>query len=371
MCGAIIKIRNNTIGFLYRNVLKRIFFQLDPEEVHDRMVYLGRMLGKSSITRKITALFFSYSNDKLAQDILGIHFTNPIGLSAGFDKDAELTDILPSVGFGFAEVGSITGEPCAGNPKPRLWRLKESKSLVVYYGLKNSGCEAIAKKLKDKNFDIPIGISIAKTNCQATADREKGVKDYEKAYKIMSGIGSYATINISCPNAYGGQPFNDRESLDALLGVLTQTVKTKPVFIKLSPDLSEKELDDILEIAEKYNIDGFIAANLTKKRDNPKIKNAVPDKGGLSGKVVEDLSNKMISYIYKKTNGKKLIIGCGGVFSAEDAYKKIKAGASLIQMITGMIFEGPQIISEINLGLVKLLERDGYKNIKEAVGTGV
>lgn len=369
MYQAVIVTRNKIIGFLYKNILKRIFFTIDPEKVHDQMIKFGRVLGKNTVTRKITAGLFSYSNKKIEQDILGIHFSNPIGLAAGFDKDAELTDILPAVGFGFAEIGSITGEPCEGNPKPRLWRMKESKSLVVYYGLKNPGCEAVAEKLKDKKFQIPIGVSIAKTNCQATANMEAGAKDYLKAYKTMQDIGSYITVNISCPNAFGGQPFTDKKSLEYLMNVLSQFPKKKPIFIKLSPDLSEQELNDIIEIAEKYNIDGFISSNLTKNRDNTKIKNAVPDRGGMSGKVVEDLSNKMISYIHKKTNGKKIIIGCGGVFSAEDAYYKIQAGASLIQMITGMIFEGPQIISDINLGLIKLLERDGFKNISEAVGS--
>lgn len=375
----IISTRNKAIGFVYKNILKRIFFMIDPEKVHDGMTKTGHALGTNIITKKITAGLFSYANEKLEQDILGIHFANPIGLAAGFDKDAELTDILSEVGFGFAEVGSITGEPCEGNPKPRLWRLKESKSLVIYYGLKNPGCEAVAKKLKNirqrrtslwlEKFQIPIGVSIAKTNCQATADMEVGAKDYLKAYKTMQNVSSYITVNISCPNAFGGQPFTDKKSLEYLLNTLSQVPKTKPMFIKMSPDLSEPELDDIIELAEKYNVDGFISSNLTKNRDNVKIKNAVPDRGGMSGKVVEDLSNEMIRRIYKKTGGKKIIIGCGGVFSAEDAYFKIQAGASLIQMITGMIFEGPQIISDINLGLVKLLERDGFKNISEAVGS--
>jgi dihydroorotate dehydrogenase len=371
MDDAYIHVRNGISSFLYKNILKRIFFLHDPEDVHDRMTGVGKSLGKTSFGRGITSFAFNYKNKMLEQDILGIHFKNPIGLSAGFDKNAELTDILPSVGFGFEEVGSITGEECEGNPKPRLWRMKESKSLLVYYGLKNDGAEVISQRLKDKEFRFPVGISIAKTNSQETCDCDKGIADYVKAYKAFSNIGDYYTINISCPNTFGGQPFTDAISLDLLFKELDKLPYTKPIFIKLSPDLSLEEVDKILDVANNHVVNGFVISNLTKNRDNPKLKDEnIPDKGGFSGKVVEDLSNNLISYVYSKTMGRYVIIGCGGVFTAEDAYKKIKSGASLIQMITGMIFEGPQAISQINKDLVRLLRKDGYSSISEAIGKG-
>src|SRR3989344_3572818 len=390
MKDGLISARNQISGSVYKNILKKIFFNLDPEDVHDRMNLNGQILGTNPVTRTLTSLLFSYSHKSLEQNILGINFKNPIGLSAGFDKDANLTDILPSVGFGFAEVGSVTGEPCDGNLKPRLWRLKKSKSLVVYYGLKNKGAEEISKRLKKKNFKIPIGISIAKTNNQETSELDAGIKDYVKAYKLFANIGAYTTINISCPNTYGGQPFTDAAKLDKLLTEIDKIPTKKPVFLKVSPDLTQKEIDDILEVAGKHKVNGFICTNLTKNRNNKKILDKdVPKVGGISGKVVEDLSNELISYIFKKCHlfeperwpqsrrperkvsnvilnkakdldsspkaqndnnkePKYIIIGAGGVFTAEDAYKKIKAGASLIQMITGMIFEGPQVIRQIN-----------------------
>ncbi len=357
----------NRIG--YKAVFKRIFFRIDPEIVHDRMTGNGILLGSNFLTRKFISLMFSYSNRKLEQNIFGINFPNPIGLAAGFDKDAQLTNILPSVGFGFAEVGSITGELCGGNPKPRLWRLKKSKGLVVYYGLKNEGCKKISKRLRNKKFKIPIGTSIAKTNSKKTVSDKVGIEDYVKAYKMFTDIGDYFTINISCPNVYGGQPFTDGNRLDKLLKKIDVIRTKKPNFLKISPDLSKKEIDEIIKVSKNYRIDGFVCANLTKNRDNKKIVDKdVQKKGGMSGKVVEDLSNDLIKYIYKKTKGKYVIIGCGGVFTAEDAYKKIRLGASLIQLITGMIFEGPQLISEINQGLVKLLERDKLSNISQAIG---
>ncbi len=369
----LIKTRNIINRFLYKNVAKPIFFRVDPEKVHDTITSLGKLLGSNPVTRFVVSAPFAYSNKKLEQEILGIKFKNPIGLAAGFDKNADIVKLLPSIGFGYAEVGSITGEPCDGNPKPRLWRLKKSEGLVVYYGLKSDGCEKIAEKLKNEKFNIPIGISVAKTNNKQTVNKEAGINDYIKAFSTLKDIGEYMTINISCPNAFGGQPFTKPEDLNDLLAEIEKIPRDKPVFLKLAPDLSAKELDDIIDVCDNHRIDGFICSNLTKDRENAEIKKHLKDAdiktvGGISGKPVRDLSTKLIRYIYQKTNGKYIIIGCGGVFSAEDAYEKIKAGASLIQLITGMIFEGPQLISEINQGLVKLLKKDGYENISEAVG---
>ncbi len=365
-----ITLRNLILGFLYRHVLKKIFFRCDPEAVHDHMSSVGEFLGRYFLTRKLTSWLFQYRHPSLEQDVLGIHFQNPIGLSAGFDKNAVLTDILPSVGFGFAELGSITGEPCAGNPKPRVWRLVESKSLAVSYGLKNDGCEVISRRLRGKKFSLPLGISIAKTNSPDTCELEAGVKDYLKAFRHFLTIGDYITVNISCPNAYGGEPFTDPKKLESLLTAIDATNSSKPLFVKLAADLDHAQIDALLEVISRHRIHGFICTNLTKNRENSKIlDHHVPEKGGLSGKVVEDLATAMIRYIYQKTQGKYIIIGSGGIFSALDAYTKIKAGASLLQMITGMIFEGPQVMSEINQGLVKLLQKDGFQNIREAIGT--
>lgn len=322
-------------------------------------------MGNYAITRKIVKFAFYFRDKRLEQNILGIRFKNPVGLSAGFDKNAELTDILPAVGFGFAEVGSITGEPCEGNPKPRLWRIPTTKSLAVWFGLKNDGCEKIARRLMHKKFKIPIGISIAKTNCEATVHTQNGVEDYLKAYKTMRDIGAYDTINISCPNAFGGQPFTDKDKLERLLYAIMRVRSNKPIFLKLSPDLTTEQLDDIVGVAYEYNIDGFICSNLTKKENPGKTSEM---QGGLSGKSVSKQSTEMLKYLYNATREDFILIGVGGIFSAADAYEKIKAGASLVQLITGMIYEGPHLINEINRGLVEFLERDGYKNISEAIG---
>ena len=367
-----IRYRNALLRGGYTRLLKPFFFRRDPENVHDSMIRMGRRLGDSPAGRRIMARLFSYEHPSLEQTIAGIKFKNPIGLSAGFDKNAELTSILPFLGFGFAEVGSITGEPCEGNPKPRLWRLPESQSLVVYYGLKNDGAVEISRRLRGRTFGIPIGISIAKTNSPETVDTEAGIQDYLKAYREFLDIGDYITVNVSCPNSFGGAPFHEAGKLDRLLSVLGETPANKPVFIKISPDLSPGEVDAIINVARRHVIAGFVCSNLTKNRFSEAVKERlVPARGGLSAKADEDVSNDLIRHVYSRTKGEFVIVGVGGVFTADDAYRKIKLGASLIQLITGMVFQGPQVISSINYGLVRRLRADGYRSISEAVGKGV
>lgn len=360
------------IRFLYQRLFRKIFFCIDPESTHDFITRLGCLLGRYFFTRTLAARYFQFKHPSLEQDILGIHFLNPIGLAAGFDKNALLLDILPSVGFGFVEIGSVTGEACEGNKKPRLWRLTRSRSLVVNFGLKNDGCEAVAGRLRGRQFHIPVGVSIAKTNCAKTAETEAGIADYVKAYATCGNLGQYVTVNISCPNAFGGQPFTDPDSLDRLLEAVDKIRFHQPIFLKLSPDLSEQQLGEIIEIADKHRVSGFICSNLTKNRNNSYIKDEdIPEQGGFSGKIVEELSNKLVQTVYRKTDRKYVIIGCGGVFSAEDAYRKIRLGASLIQLITGMIYQGPQVIAEINYGLVELMRRDGFHNIQQVIGCDI
>ncbi len=385
MSHPIIAIRNSVVSGVYRGVFRPILFRFDPENVHDRFIWMGAVLGATAFGRAFMRGLFGYKDAMLEQDILGIHFDNPIGLAAGFDKDAELTRTLPSIGFGFMEVGSITGKACAGNPKPRLWRLPRSRGLVVHYGLKNQGCEAVstrlARELEEKSFSIPVGISVAMTNCAENMDIDNAIRDYEHAFRMMEPIGDYMTVNISCPNAVSGQPFLLPDNIDRLFRTLDVIPTAKPIFVKMSPDLSTSETDAILAVLEKHRVHGIITSNLTKRRDNPRIIDpAVPERGGMSGKVAEESSDRMLEHIYRRQMSRKtdgavnkdfILIGCGGVFSAEDAYRKIRLGASLIQMITGMIFEGPQVISEINRGLGRLLARDGFTHISQAIGADI
>ncbi|MEK6886323.1 MAG: quinone-dependent dihydroorotate dehydrogenase [Nanoarchaeota archaeon] len=355
---------------LYEKLAKPVFFKIDPELTHDLVTYAGIFLGSNIVTKFITNFFFNYKNKALNINIKGINFPNPVGLAAGFDKNAKLVDIMPYTGFGFEEVGSITANPCNGNPKPRVFRLPKDNSIIVNYGLCNDGANIICKRLKNMKFKIPLGISIAKTN-DFNIKGNDSVNDYYKSYNSAKNIGDYITINISCPNTGDGRSFED----PVLLELLLKKIKNpkKPVFLKLSPDLLREKLDKILDLGEKYGISGFILTNLTHDRTNLKTSKKYwqNKKGGISGLPVKNKSNDILKYVYNKTKGKFILISVGGIFTAEDAYDRIKNGASLVQLITGMIYKGPALIKHINTGLVRLLKEDGYKNIQEAIGTNV
>lgn len=352
----------------YYHLLKPLLFLRDPEAVHDVFTRVGIMLASLPVAQRLIRGTFRYDDDILVTTVAGIHFQNPIGLAAGFDKNARLTDILPDVGFGFGELGSITGRPCAGNSGTRLWRLPKSRGLVVYYGLKNDGADSIANRMRRAQFRFPIGISAAKTNSKETIDTNVAIDDYAYVVASFRGIGDYYTINISCPNAFGGEPFTDPTRLDALLTRI-DALADKPVFLKLAVDLSHTELDAIIAVCDAHRIAGFVCSNLTKLRKNEKIvERSVPEKGGISGLPVQKLSDEQVRYVYQKTKGKYAIMGVGGVFTGEDAYRKIRLGASLVQLITGMIYRGPQAIGQINAELAALLRRDGFKNVSDAVG---
>ncbi|HVM76960.1 MAG TPA: quinone-dependent dihydroorotate dehydrogenase [Candidatus Paceibacterota bacterium] len=359
---------------MYERILKPIFFKLDPERVHDFFVEFGHMLGNFRWGRAIVSLFCRYDNPALHTEVLGIKFRNPIGLAAGFDKDVNLTNIMPAVGFGFMEVGAVTRWPYEGNQGLRLARLPADQSLIVYYGLKNIGAEAVESKIRHGlKFTFPVGLNIAKTN-RADIKGKRSVEDYIETYRMLASYFSYVTINVSCPNAQDGCTFQDPAMLDDLLGAFSHEKKHCPIFIKISTHLTTSETSEIVAVVNKYPfVDGFVVGNLSKRRheidfkSSPEELNRIPN-GGISGKPVKDLSTNLIRHIYKSTGGRYTIIGLGGIFTADDAYEKIKAGASLVQIITGLIYGGPLAVKRIKKGLVKLLQKDGYTTISEAVG---
>ncbi|HAU66482.1 TPA: quinone-dependent dihydroorotate dehydrogenase [Candidatus Uhrbacteria bacterium] len=356
----------------YRHFCKPFFFRRDPEWTHDAVCLLGEYLGRYKMTRAFVRGMYVYEHPSLQQTILGISFPNPIGLTEGFDKDAHLTRILPNVGFGYEVIGSVTAEPCEGNARPRLWRLSESQALVVYYGLKNDGSDEIYHRLKKEEFKIPLGISIAKTNSPQTVELSAGIQDYLKGFTRMLDVGHFFVINISCPNAFGGEPFNDPVRLDALLTQLDSVKTDKPLFLKIAADLSFQELDRLISVMDRHRVHGMILSNLTKKYDRPEIRQGELQpfmKGGISGRPTFQASNSLIAHAYLEAGDRYIIIGAGGIFTAEDAYEKIRQGASLVQLATGMIFEGPQLIGELNKGLVERIQRDGFQNIQQVIGS--
>lgn len=361
-----------TFRVLYKRIAKPILFGQDPEAMHDRITRLGALLGKSLFGRSSMAAIFAYHHPVLEQKLWGIHFSNPVGLSAGFDKDARLYPIMKSIGFGFSEIGTVTYDSYAGNPKPRLYRLPQSEGLVVNYGLKSNGVRAVIELLKTKIRSIPQIISIGRTNSRATASRETGIADYYHCLKelVEARIGDAYEINISCPNTFGGEPFTNTDDLTSLLQKLYSLPVAKPIFLKMPINLPWEDFRKLLDVAITFGVQAVVIGNLNKDRTDKTIKDTIPDyvKGAVSGKPTWELSNALISRTYKYCGDKIKIIGVGGIFSAEDAYEKIKRGASLVELITGMIYEGPQLIGEINRGLTQLLIKDGYAHIQDAVG---
>lgn len=371
----VVKIRNSVIKFFYKSILKRLFFCFEAEAMHAGLTDFGNFLGRYRSTRWLTSILFFYDNPVLIQNVAGINFKNPIGLSAGFDYQVKLTDIIPAVGFGFGTIGTITNNPYGGNPKPMLGRLIKSRSLMVNKGFKNDGVHRVVEKLAGKKFNIPLGISLGKTNGQQSVmTQEEAIQDIVSAFKaveISAVPFSYYELNISCPNLFGSVEFYSVDHLRDLLIAVTGLKLTKPLFIKMPIEKSNEDVLKMMEVITSYPVAGVIFGNLQKNRQDPSLD---PEevkkfsKGYFSGKPTEVRSNELIGLVYKNYCSKIIVVGCGGVFSAEDAYKKIKLGATLIQMITGLIFEGPEIISEINRGLVELLKKDGFNSINQAIG---
>lgn len=358
----------------YTKIVKPILFKINPETVHEHLSARGELLGSSPLGRQLTKAFFYSSSPLLKQTIAGIDFSSPIGLAAGFDYNAQLTQITPSLGFGFQTVGTITNSSYEGNPKPMLGRLPLSKSLMVNKGFKNMGARKTAQKLKKLHFDIPIGISIGRTNTLALKTQKQSIADIVAAFSIMEKAKlktAYYELNISCPNLVGNISFYPPKNLNDLLVQIDKLKLTKQVFIKMPIEKTNREVRQMLDIIVKHNIAGVIFGNLQKNRQDPSLNPAEVAKfsvGYFSGKPTWKRSNELIQMSYRHYHKKLIIIGCGGVFSPEDAYQKIKLGASLVQLITGMIYQGPNLIGEINKGLDSFLKRDGFTDISEAIG---
>ncbi|HUD03422.1 MAG TPA: quinone-dependent dihydroorotate dehydrogenase [Patescibacteria group bacterium] len=361
----------------FKRIVKPILFLFPPDGIHKALVSTGQVLGYIPPARWIFLLFWRYKNDpKLAQTVNGIYFVNPVGLSAGFDKNFQLLRVTPSLGFGFEEAGSLTLKASPGNPRPHYHRLKKTGSILVNAGLNNHGVDVLAARLKDyqhiRRQWMPIDISVAKTNSPDTCTDESGVKDYLSSLKKIKkmGIGEQITINISCPNAYGGEPFTTPERLQMLLKEIDNLKLDKPIYIKMPSDKKWPEFKQLLDVVLKHKIAGIKLTNLAKDRKNAKLLDKVSDDipGSMSGRPTYAISNELISKTYDYCGDKLTIVGVGGIFSAKEAYEKIKRGATLVELATGMIFEGPMVIGQINEGLVDLMQKDGYSHISQAIG---
>ncbi|MBI2410022.1 hypothetical protein HYV30_03205 [Candidatus Kaiserbacteria bacterium] len=354
----------NALDTAYRHALKPILFKFKPDAVHEAFTTIGEAAGRFAPARKLLDLAYNYRGPDISKTVDGIRYRTPIVLSAGFDPDGRLTRILPALAFGGEEIGSVTAHPCAGNPRPQLTRLVRNKSLVVYKGLRNEGVDALISKLK-RTRRIPgfvLGISIARTNGPAAAtdvaagsprcsSGEAGIRDYSESFEKLNeaNICDYFTINISCPNAFTGETFADPVLLARLLPRLREIPCTKPVYLKMPINVPWEQFAALLAIADKNKIHGVIIGNLNKNYSDLAYPGDAPKqfRGGLSGAPCWKLSTELIRKTRDRYDRRFTIIGCGGIFTPEDAMEKFAAGADLIQLITGMIFEGPGLMKRI------------------------
>jgi len=349
--------------FTYQN-LKKILFKLDPETAH---TFAGLGLRTAShcptLLRYLKNQYF-VSHPMLNQTLFGRTFQNPVGLGAGFDKDGQYITAMPTMGFGFTEIGTVTPKPQGGNAKPRLFRLIEDNSIQNAMGFNNKGSYYMLQQLKKLYFfDYPIGINIGKN--KMTPEKE-ALNDYEILFKAFKDYGDYIVINISSPNTPGLRDLQNENFIKAIFD-MAKSITDQPIFLKIAPDMEPQDAIDLCTTAVDAGAAGIIATNTTidyTLTDSPRKK----DFGGISGALLTEKSYQLFRAIGKELHAKTLLISVGGIDSAEEAYRRIKAGASLVQVYSMLVYRGPTLIKEINEGLIALLKKDGYSHISEAIG---
>ncbi len=355
----------------------------DPETAHRQMLKtlsnleLNRHSVWGSLAIKQLEKSFCIQDTRLQQTLWGLDFENPFGLAAGFDKDGTAAGIWSSFGFGFAELGAVTLHSQSGNPRPRMFRLPKDKAALNRMGANNLGAAVMADTLaqtwKRQPRKIPIGINLCKSKI---ASLEDAATDYVGSFQYLQDVADYFVINVSSPNTPGLRSLQAVEQLEPILsGLQTANTQDKPILIKIAPDLDWQDIKDILNLAGNYNLSGVIATNTTIRRDglNTDIlketgKRIQDEAGGISGLPVKQRSTEVIRFIYQETDGKLPIIGVGGIFNPDDAWEKIIAGASILQVYTGWVYEGPWMVSQVLSGLLARLDDQGLDNISDAVG---
>jgi dihydroorotate dehydrogenase len=342
---------------IYRNIVRPLLFLLEPETVHKLVVSLLKFIHLFPGTGKLISFFYTESDKSLERTVFGLKFLNPVGLAAGFDKNAEVYNELAGFGFSFIEIGTVTPREQPGNKRPRSFRLPADKALINRMGINNEGAEAIAEKLRKNNPRIIIGGNIGKNTLTLNSN---AVDDYKYCFEVLYDVVDYFVVNISCPNIGDIKGLQDADNLFEILSTLRmvsdQKPVRKPILLKISPDLNFNQLDEVIDIAIKTGIDGFVATNTTITRhglSSPDSEVQGIGKGGLSGLPLRNRSTRIIRYLVKKSEGKIPVIGAGGIMSPEDAIEKLNAGASLIQVYTGFIYEGPSIVKKINRAVLR------------------
>jgi len=359
---------------IYRSLLRPILFRLPPETAHELALHSLKFVVGGPFKK-----IFTSQRGNFGLKRFGLEFDNPIGLAAGFDKNGVAAEFLTALGFGFIEVGTVTNEPQPGNPKPRVFRLPRDRALINRLGFNNHGAVQVASTIRKHRPDCVLGVNIGKSRSVAI---EQAIPDYLSSFEAVYDVADYIAVNVSSPNTPNLRELQEAKRLEDLLQSLqkrnselaqTRSANAKPILLKIAPDLNQAQIEAIVDIALRANVSGIIATNTTISRDGlqtPDSQVQACGPGGLSGAPLRQPSNQIISLVHRISHGKLPIIGVGGIFSAEDAWEKICAGASLIQLYTGFVYEGPAIARHINEGLLEILKREGFTSIDQAVGCG-
>jgi dihydroorotate dehydrogenase len=361
---------------LYKSIIRPVLFHKDPEDSHEMILGL---LSRTGFFYGAIENIYKVEDERLEVKVGPLTFSNPVGLAGGFDKNVVAPKMISAFGFGFMEVGAITAQAQPGNPKPRLYRLPEDEALINRLGFNNEGAEVIAAKCERLRArggkpKIPLGLNIGRTKIVETKD---AAADFVSCFEKLFPHGDFFTLNVSSPNTPNLRDLQEKNLLRELLSAVQKKnhdlaarakFAVKPVFVKIAPDMEFSQVDQIIEVVDEVKLNGIVATNATAfMRDKLKSVHA-SEPGGLSGRPITMMVTSFIAHIYKITRGRFPIIGVGGIFNAADAYDKIKAGANAVQIYTGWIYEGPGAVKRINQGLLRLIERDGLKNISEAIG---
>ncbi len=358
----------------YKSIIRPLLFRVPAETAHEFGIKtLESVLSSESARNFIAGKFQCNQFGEIKR--FGLKFKNPLGVAAGFDKNGKVVNQLAALGFGFVEVGTVTFEAQAGNPTPRLFRLSEDDALINRLGFNNEGTFKVVERLRKINPACVLGVNIGKNK---DVPNDAAIENYLKSFDSVHAVADYVAVNVSSPNTPNLRELQKADALEELLSALQnrnhelnlRSKKNLPLLVKIAPDLSESEIESITDIASRLNLAGIIAVNTTVKRENLKTKN-VETVGGLSGKPLRARSNEVINRIYKLSKGKLPVVGIGGIFTAEDAFEKIAAGACLLESYTGFVYQGITFARDVNFGLAKILRRKGFKHLDEAVGSDV
>lgn len=350
---------------MYKSLIRPIFFSMDPEHAHDLMRFGAKFANNRAVISLLRSLF-RVNDPRLAVSVAGLSFENPIGLAAGLDKNVELLGLCAGMGFGHIELGTVTGQPQPGNPKPRIFRFADDKALINRMGFPSLGADVIEARLSRERDRLPnlppLGINIGKSK---VVELDKAIDDYRYSFEKLAPLAEYVTVNVSSPNTQGLRQLQERGPLRDLLSTLSgANTLQRPIFVKVAPDLEFSALDEVVGVALETGIAGVIATNTTLTRNGLSV--STTEAGGLSGAPLRERSLEVVGHLGRSIAGRMALIGVGGISCTEDVLAMLGAGASMVQVYTSVVYEGPRLVKTLNAGLLSFMDQGGYRSLKEA-----